>query len=141
MKQQFEQDMKAFLAEAGGVVSANIISPAEFPALVFASAAGDPGAITVLQALTEAVTSIGKASSTKRPALCLCCPSAIRSVAGISMVVLVPERDRPTMSIVSPLCLKCGEDDDVEARALAAYREHFWPSARVIDIHSASGTA
>ena len=121
--------------ESGGMMCVYLATPQDGAALIGAALTGDAMAARVLQMIAETAGQI-RSSARKKPALCLCCPRSIRSLAGVVFCIAVPEIEHPTRAIGTAICPRCAPKG--KAGALEGLRR-LWPELRPITITNPEG--
>jgi hypothetical protein len=124
-------------AEAGGLLDVHVIEPSRVTELLFASLGGDDTATRLLRAAISTLANVHQAPR-KRPALCLCCPRAIRHRDQFIVCITIPRRDNPSMGIGSAICAKCFADPTKLMTRIVEALKQMWPEVRPIGhVHEA----
>lgn len=140
---QWERDIRALHAEAGGVMRLMLVTTADALRLIGAAALGDAAALSYLRALDRFRRRI--ASAAGDASLCLTCDRMLGG--GTSLIALViPAHDDASRCLAVGLCAACAaryRDRSEAAAAIgAALRMLLWPDLRPIALPSgAAGQA
>lgn len=128
----WEDGIRKVDTEGAGAFDIHVLARPLPHDLMLAALSGDAVAVGLLQAVASTVDSIGKAPR-KKPALCLCCPRAVRKADQYVVCITTPHRDDPSMAIGSVICAKCWADQErISERIIEAMRA-VWPDARPLD--------
>jgi hypothetical protein len=138
------REIRALRADAGGVMTLQVVRPETMSPLGLAARRRDPVALATLGVLSRWDASIQGAPE---PPLCLCCEFSFsgRAVPGAFMVTL-PARDDPALGLVSPICRGCaaGTDAEIFKTGVARLRASLWPDLRPLSsayMPATAGTA
>ena len=127
--------------EAAGLWEASVYLPSDMPLLLGAAIAGDAFALAMARMIGQTANSVYRAPR-KKPALCLCCPRAVRKGDAFAICVTVPRRDDPSHAMGSAICMHCMTDEQstLTAKIVGAMRQHLMPDARAVGhVHDAPG--
>ena len=124
-------------AEAGGVLSVQIIRQCDVPALILDALTGSADAAQILRMVNDTVGRI-QAAPRRKPALCGTCSRAVVGTA-YSIVLARPDRDAPTQALATAICSACGPTyDAIHAKAIIALGR-VWPDIRLIAVTHPDG--
>ena len=127
-------------AEAGGLLTLQVVQCGDMPALILDALAGSGEAVQTLRLTRETLANI-EAAPRRKPALCGSCPRALRG-RQFAIIIARPACDDPTQGIAMAVCARCGPDHGaIQAKAAVALAR-IWPDVRPISItHSHGGRA
>lgn len=136
---EWEEGIRAFDEESGGLMSLVVIDPSEAVALVAAALIGDPTAGRLVTAMRQTIRHIERAPR-KAPALCLTCPVSLHRKFLVCLGV--PEKTGPENCIGAGVCLKCAADRAALLPKIVEAFRAIWPSGRVVSVtHPEGGRA
>jgi hypothetical protein len=134
--------MRTVTTESAGLLEIRVIDSKQGAALFGAAKAGDGKARGLFGAVSEAANQI-RSAPRNRPALCLCCPTAVRTITPSTVfVVASPANAGRTRAVGAVYCAECATDrDTLMTRTAAAFRQ-IWPELRPVEItHQTGGHA
>lgn len=139
-KAALQAGIERLTKEAGGVLDVMVIQLQDMPYILCDAAAGDRDALTILNALNDALVRID-AAPRRFPMLCVSCPRPLRK-GRFSFGLALPKCDHPTGMLALAVCHRCSTDrDGIKARAVAGLKR-LWPDLRPITVtHTVAGTA
>jgi hypothetical protein len=128
--------------EAAGLLNVDIVDALAGAGLMSDALRGDSEAAALILAVTQAAARI-KQAPRQKPALCICCPRAVRRVcAGTVFGVATPAVANPTGAIGFVFCDRCASDRDTLAAKAAEGLRRIWPDLRpVVVTHQHGGRA
>lgn len=126
--------------EAGGAIELVIVRPIDAPDVLARAVAGDPEAVKVFGALTNAARAVEDAPK-KKPVLCATCPRPLRGT-GYTFGIVLPMRDDPQSGVAFGICVKCGTSlEALQVKATKALHK-IWPDLVPVEItHPGGGRA
>lgn len=124
--------IQRFHAEAGGLLELQVIQRADLPALILEALAGSAEAAQILRLTNQALHNI-QAAPRKKPALCGCCPRALRH-GQYAVIIARPACDDPSQGLALAICTKCGPDHDAIQVAARVALARIWPNLRPVTI-------
>ena len=127
-------------AEAGGMLTLQVIQRADMSALVLDALAGSDEAVQLLRLTRDTLTNI-EAAPRRKPMLCGSCPRALRN-GQYSIIIARPACDDATQGIAMAVCGRCGPDLAAIQAAAHVALKRIWPDLRPITVtHSQGGRA
>jgi len=128
--------------EAAGLMDVTIIDADAGREMLVDAALGNYEAAIMLQAVRQAAARIKQAPRNK-PALCICCPRAIRRLTpGTVFGLAVPATASPSGAIGFVFCDRCAVDRSTLAAKATRGLRRIWPGLRPVEItHSTGGRA
>jgi len=126
--------------EAGGLLTVQVIQQHDMPAMIADALGGSAEAVQLLRLTNQVLANI-QAAPYRKPALCGCCPRALRG-GRYAIVIARPARDDATEGLSLAICRKCGPTyGAIQATAAVAFRR-IWPDLRPIMVtHPGGGRA
>ena len=122
--------IKAVSHEGRGVVSLQVVQRTDLPAMMLDAISGSADAAQLLRLTNQALATI-QAAPRWKPALCGCCPRALRR-GKFALIIARPACDDPTQGLALAICPKCGPDHDaIRAKAVASLAR-IWPDVRLV---------
>ena len=135
---RLNEGIQQFQDECSGLLTLNIVQPADLPHVVADAASGDAEAGQLLQQVITVMDNI-RSASRKRPALCVACPRPLRPDVGFAVVVAIPACDDPRAGLALAICTRCGPDRaSITAKAAVGLRR-IWPDLRPITVTNPEG--
>jgi len=134
--------IQAINDEAAGMLDVNIIDATAGVEMIFDAAIGDVEAATLMRAVYQAAARIKKAPR-RAPALCLCCPRAVRRLTPATIFgVARPAIAKPSNALAFAFCDKCSADRGNRAAKAATGLRRIWPDLRTVEVtHPEGGRA
>jgi len=140
MTAELREAVARLRTDSGGTFELIIIRPGDLRRLCVDAALGSEDAARLATMALRAVENVVSAPR-KKPALCGCCPRAVRKRNRYAIGLALPWTDGPAHGIAFVLCEKCAADSDLLARGIAAMKR-IWPDARPVTLtHPAGGQA
>ena len=133
--------MQATHDEAAGVLSVQVVLPAEILALVLdamVTAAAESCRLFIVVA--DIADRINAASRTKKPMLCSGCDTHLPGPR-FAVVVASGYRDDATRAIALCVCSGCGTERPAILRVATVSLRRIWPDVREIELSPGSGRA
>jgi hypothetical protein len=128
----WEDGIQQVHTEAGALLDIYVFQPGQNDFLVASAFTGDRLAARLTKAILQTVAQIHGAPR-KTPALCLCCPRAVRRGDRFAISIIMPHRDDASMGVGSGICARCNGDQSTLMPRVAAALKKLWPDARTID--------
>jgi hypothetical protein len=134
--------IQAINDEAAGMLDVNIIDATAGIEMIFDAATGDVEAATLIRAVYQAAARI-KGAPRNAPALCLCCPRAVRRLTPATIFgVARPAIAKPSNALAFAFCEKCSADRGNLAAKAATGLRRIWPDLRTVEVtHPKGGRA
>jgi len=132
-----QDGVQQFHAEAGGMLSLQVIQRTDLPAMILDALAGSAEAAQLLRLTNQALHNI-QAAPRRKPMLCGCCPRSLRH-GRYSIIIARPACDDPSQGLALAICNTCGPDRDaIDAKAVAAL-VRIWPNVRPVAVTHPDG--
>jgi hypothetical protein len=122
---------------AGRALTIHTLTPGDALTLARAAESGSAHALKLMESVRYMIERIQQAEP---PALCLTCPTVIRSPRGVTMVLTGAGLDYPGDQAGSAVCPSCAQLPDIDARIMSAL-EGFWGKLNPVDVHPTAGRA
>lgn len=132
------EGIQRFQDECSGLLTLNIVQPADLPHVVADAASGDAEAGQLLQQVLTVLDSI-RSAPRKRPSLCAACPRPLRPGVGFAVVVAIPACDDPSAGLALAICTRCGSDRVSITAKAAVGLQRIWPDLRPVTIMNPEG--